>query len=291
LWVVIAPVAIATCAALPGLDEEGQLLQTALAAQGIRAVAASWNDSAFPWERCPAIIVRSTWDYYDDLRRFSAWVASLAGRVLNPGALVAWNAHKGYLSDLAAVGIPVVHTRYVAPGEPYELPSGRVVIKPAISAGANGAAAHDDRAAAGEHIRALHAAGRTVMIQPYLESADAETAVVFIDGEVSHGMRKGPMLSPGEPPESGLWRPEDMSRRLPTRDMLRVARAAHDAVVARFGTIPLYARADLLRGRDGAPLLLELELIEPSLWLRPDSAERLAAAISRRHPSLTRETA
>ena len=158
---------------------------------------------------------------------------------------------------------------------------------PAVSAGVNDAATYDqDRIGqALGHIRGLHDAGRAVLLQPYCHrvDTDAETEVVFIAGEISHCMRKGPLLSLDCPIEQGPWREEDMSARAPEPDMIRLARRVHDVVAARFG-VPLYARVDALRDTAGQPVLLELELVEPSLFLQYErgSAERLAAAIVER---------
>jgi hypothetical protein len=146
---------------------------------------------------------------------------------------------------------------------------------------------YDDarRRAAEAHIRALHAAGRDVLVQPYCDSVDseAETAVVFIDGRLSHCMRKGPLLALDRPPSGGLFRAEDMRRRDGEDDVVALARRTWQLAAERFGP-PLYARVDVLRSDAGEPAVLELELIEPSLFLdfAPGSAEALAAAVVRR---------
>jgi len=286
-----APVVLATCAEQPGLDEEGLLLQAALHAHGILAVPVPWTEDGYPWQTAVAVLPRATWDYYRHLRRFVAWISTLGGRLMNPPVMVAWNVTKTYLSDLADDGVPVVATRFIRPGQPYDLPGGPCVIKPAAAAGANGAAHHSDVPSAGEHVRALHAAGRTAMVQPYMASVDVEgeTEVVFLGGRVSHGLRKAPLLAPGRPPSTATWRDDEhVSARHPGPDMLAVARAAHDAVAARFGAAPLYARVDMLRGPGGQALVAELELIECSLGLQhaPGSAELFAAALARRFPQL-----
>jgi hypothetical protein len=175
----------------------------------------------------------------------------------------------------------------VPPGGRYRLPAGQFVVKPAMGAGVHGAATYDQprTAQARRHITVLHNAGRAVLIQPYCHQVDAgeETGVIFVDGHVSHGVRKGPLLSIGQPAEYGTWLEEDISPRQPAADVLELARTAHAYVASRFAT-PLYARADVIRDDAGAPRLLELELIEPSLFLQlqPGSAAALATALHAR---------
>jgi hypothetical protein len=282
---VAAPkVAVATCADRPGLYPEGVLLIEALRERGVCAVPAVWNDDV-DWDEFDAVLVRTTEDYFRSPAHFLDWARRLGDRLFNPAGTVEWNLDKHYLAELSGHGVAVVATQYLTPGSSPEFPPGQFVVKPAVSAGANGTATYDEPGhdAARRHVEELHAAGRTVMLQPYchLIDTEAETAVIFIDGGVSHCMRKEPLLRLGEPPtESKI---EDMSRLEPAADMLDLARRAHDIVAAGLG-IPLYARADMLRDNSGRPVLVELELIEPMLFLdhAPGSAGKLADAFIRR---------
>jgi hypothetical protein len=121
------------------------------------------------------------------------------------------------------------------------------------------------------------------MVQPYQRTVDAvgETALVWFDGVFSHVFRKGPILRPGVPPTDALHAEEAISTTTATGDEIEVARVAVDATVAVTGDVPLYARVDLVPGPAGTPLLLELELIEPSVYhhVDPESAGRFADAI------------
>lgn len=164
---------------------------------------------------------------------------------------------------------------------------GEVVVKPSVSAGARNTARYvlDDaaqRSRAVEHVHSLLEAGRVVMVQPYLDSVDArgETAVVVIDGTVSHALRKGPLLRRGAEMDGALFAIEDMSSREATGDEVAVAASVVELLEVRFGRPPLYARVDLLAGQDGAPVLLELEMTEPSLFFEfaPEAADRFARA-------------
>ena len=280
-------VAIATCAEHPRLDDEGRLLLGALHELGIRAEPEIWTrQPAGGWDAYGLVVLRSTWDYTLMPDRFLAWAGEIGDRLLNPPAVVAWNADKRYLLDLVEAGLPAIATEHVAPGAPFHPPPGRFVVKPAIGAGSRGAAVFDEarHAAAREHVAALHARGHDVLLQPYLDAVDGaegEIALVFVEGELSHAMRKGPLLALDLPPEDDLFRQEDMRPARPAGDVVALGRRVHEFVDRRFGR-PLYARVDVLRDAAGTPAVLELELIEPSLFLdhAPGSAQALARAIA-----------
>jgi len=281
-------IAIATCAEHPGLDLEAGLLQAALRDRGADAAPAVWSEPPDGgWEAYDAVIVRCTWDYPSSLDAFVQWVHEVGPRLYNAPDAIVWNTNKHYLLDLERAGIRPVATVVLAPGDPFAPPAARYVVKPAVSLGSQDAAVYDgDRAAAARaHVLALHAEGRAVLVQPHLASVDSEgeTAVVFLDGTVSHCMRKGPLLVLDQAPVDGLYRAEDMRRREPDADVLALARATFEVVRERFGA-PLYARVDILRTDDGEPAVLEVELIEPSLFLdfAAGSADVLAQALLRR---------
>lgn len=281
-------VAIATCDFHPQLDGENLLLRAALQERGMAVTVAPWS-SPVPsgWDACAAVIVRQTWDYTWRLPAYLDWTRAVGDRLHNAADVIAWNADKRYLFDLERAGLPVVAGELLAPGAAFEPPAGQFVVKPTVSGGARDTARYDEagHAAARGLVDRLHAAGRDVLVQPYYARVDdeAETAVVFVDGELSHCMRKGPLLSVGAPPSDEPYAAEDMSPREGDADVLALARRALAFAGQRFGT-PLYARVDLLRSDAGEPAVLELELIEPSLFLdfAPGSAEALAAAVARR---------
>ncbi|MET7301522.1 hypothetical protein [Embleya sp. NPDC005575] len=278
-------VALTTCAELPDLDPDERLLFEPLAAHGIRAEAAVWNDPAVDWAGYDLVVLRSVWDYPARRKEFIEWAASVP-RLANPASIVAWNTDKTYLRDLTRAGLPVVETMWLEPDSTVTLPtSGLHVVKPAISAGSRDTERYDlaspeQRALAAGHATSLLAGGRTVMVQPCLEAVDTvgETALVYFDGVFSHAVRKGSMLDGTAEMVGDLYRSEQIEAREPS--------AAELAVAARVLTeIPvgplLYARVDLIPGADGTPTLLELELTEPSLFLAyaDGAAERLADAI------------
>ena len=282
-------VAIATCAEHPQLDGEGRLLLAALRELGIRAEAEVWTqEPAAGWDSYELVVLRSTWDYTLMLPRFLDWTSRFGPCLLNPPEAVAWNADKRYLYDLVAAGIETIPTAHLAPGTPLEPPPGRFVVKPAVGAGSRGAAVFDEarHGAAREHAAALHAQGHDVLVQPYLDAVDgaeAETGLVYIDGALSHAMRKGPLLALDRAPEDGLFREEDMRPAQAAADVVALGERVHALAEERCGR-PLYARVDVLRDAAGTPVVLELELIEPSLFLdhAPGSADALARAVAAR---------
>lgn len=282
-------VALATAGALPDGDEDAALLDAALAEAGVTSTWTVWDDPSVDWSAVDLVVIRATWDYALRHDEFLAWTERVAAvtSLANPAAVVRANTDKRYLRDLAAAGLAVVPTTWVEPGEVPTLPTaGEYVVKPAVSAGARDTTRYraGDRAAAA-HVARLQAEGRTVMVQPYLDGVDAagETALVFIDRTYSHALRKGALLTPDAGEVSGLYREEQMSAREPAA----AERALAEDVLAAVKGDLLYARVDLIPGPDGAPVLLELELTEPSLFLvhAPEAAGRFAVAIRKRSRS------
>lgn len=285
-----APVAIlATCAELPAGDEDAELLNAALAEAGVLARWQVWTDAAADWSG-DITVIRSTWDYTPVRERFVEWARGI-DPIANPASVVEWNSDKTYLRNLATAGLPVVPTVWAAPGEVVDLPvDGEYVVKPSVGAGSRGAGrfAPDRADDARAHVSHLHDAGRIVLVQPYLADVDAigETALVYVDGIFSHAVRKGAMLPAGvthSVDSHELYVEERIAPHVATADELAVGDQAMQVVRDRFGADLLYARVDLLPSPDG-PLLIELELTEPSLFLgyADGAAERFAAAIAAR---------
>ena len=286
-------VAVVTCdPLLPDGDSGDGPLVKALKDREARVSVVSWSDPGVDWEGFDLAVLRSCWDYTSRREEFLAWLDRVP-RLQNPASVVRTNTDKTYLRALTEAGLPVVPTTFVTPGAPLELPtSGTFVVKPSIGAGSRGAGRFDadqpgELGRATDHAAHLHAAGRTLLVQPYLADVDSagETAMIFIDGEFSHAIRKGPMLGAGagyEVDGSALFIEENISVREPSPAEHAVARRILDQLTPE-GPL-LYARIDLLPTADG-PVLVEAELTEPSLFLdrvddRPDpAAARMAEAI------------
>lgn len=289
--------------ALP-LDEDMPLLAPALEALGARVETPCWDDAAIDWARYDVTVLRSTWDYVERIDEFLAWADRCRGasRLFNTPQVVRWNTDKHYLAHFARQGVPVVPTRFVEPGADVDaafasflaggsgsLSAGEpvaftdFVVKPSIGAGSRDAARYrrDDAAAALGHLRRLVAAERrSAMLQPYLDSVDdyGETALLHFGGEYSHSIRKGPLLRVGSGLVAGLFAPEQITPREPDAGERRVAAAACAALPF---AMPLYVRVDLIRNGDGQPVVLEVEMTEPSVFLAQSAAaaERFARAI------------
>jgi O-ureido-D-serine cyclo-ligase len=285
------------------LDEDMPPLVAALRGIGVEPDTPSWDDPRIDWREFDLVVLRSTWDYVDRIDEFLAWTERCASqtRLLNLPDVVRWNTDKHYLTQLAQAGVAVVPTRFVEPGmEGARAMDGflagecaalavagaakfeEFVVKPSIGAGSRDAARYrrEEHSEARGHLQRLLDAGRSVMLQPYLGQVDhhGETALVYVSGRYSHAFRKGPLLRLGSGLVEGLFATEQIAARQPDPRELEVGAAAIRAIP--FAT-PLYARVDLIRDFRGDPVVLELELTEPSLYFAhaPGAAERFARAI------------
>jgi O-ureido-D-serine cyclo-ligase len=288
-------VGLVTARAARGLDQDLPPLEAAMRAVGLRPRVVDWDDPSVDWSSFDLALVRSTWDYTDRLRDFLAWVdcAASCTRVLNSPRVIRWNTDKHYLSELARAGAPVVPSGFIEPDESaeqalraflasHETPE--FVVKPSVGAGSRDTQRHSRDAipAAVAQSQRLLSAGRSVLLQPYLDSVDrdGETALIYFQGRFSHAIRKAPLLLPGATtaPAIGLFAPEKITSRAPEADELSVAERVLGALPF---PMPLYVRVDLIRDATNSPVLLELELTEPSLFFAQSagSAARLSASI------------
>jgi len=283
-------IALVSARAARHLDEDLPPLLAALDEAGVGAAVADWDDPQVDWAGYRLALLRSTWDYAERLTEFLAWADRTAAltTLINPPAVIRWNTDKHYLGELARASLPIVPTRFVEPGESAAEELERFlrvkgaaewVVKPAVGAGSRDAAryARGEERAASAHIERLLGAGRSVLLQPYLDQVDlhGETALIYFGGRFSHAIRKGPLLRPGSEPTPALFAEEEITPRTPAAEELRVAERVLAALP--FAT-PLYARVDLVRSEDGKPCLLEIELTEPSLFFvhAPGAVRRLA---------------
>ena len=286
-------VALVTCAELADLDPDDRLVLAPLAARGITAEPVVWDDPGADWSGYDLVVLRSPWDYALRRDEFVAWAATVPALV-NPADVVRWNTDKRYLAELSAAGVPTVPTSWVEPGESWRPPgdSGEYVIKPAVSAGSQDTGRYDladpeHRELAAAHVRRLSDAGRVTMVQPYLSAVDTdgETALLFLAGPEglahSHAIRKGPMLTGPDLGPDGLYKAEEISARTASPEQLAVAEQVLAEVPGGTERL-LYARVDLIPGPDGRPVLVELELTEPSLFIghAQGAPDRLADAIA-----------
>lgn len=290
-------IALVTTAAARELDDDLAPLESALRDAGADVAILDWDDAGTDWARFDLALLRSPWDYTQRLPEFLAWTerAAAATRLFNPINVIRWNTDKHYLRDLEKSGVDIVPSAFVEPGEDARAAladflsahdADEFVVKPAIGAGSRDAQRYHagDSDAAVAHAQRLLDAGRSVLLQPYLDRVDehGETALIFFDGKFSHAIRKGPLLRRGEGPTRALFAAEHITPREPDAAELALAELAL-AVIPFTGPL-LYARVDLIQNADGTPRLLELELTEPSLFFAhaPGSAARFAQAVLRR---------
>lgn len=287
-------IAIASFSQMPPEFRDDEQLADALRARDAAVAIEPWDEPDVDWDPFDVVVIRSTWNYARRRDEFLAWCERIGERLHNAPALVRWNSDKRYLRDLAAAGLRVVETRYLEPGDAAPDLEGEVVVKPNVSAGGRdtgrfGPATHDD---AYELIERIQESGRTAMVQGYQPTVDTvgETAVLCIDGEPAHALRKRAVLRPDEVApvrDDGVGAAEIMydpglvTATEATPAELDHARAIVGHVRERFDYMPLYARVDTISGRDGEPVLMELEAIEPNFYLNqvPATAKRVADAI------------
>jgi O-ureido-D-serine cyclo-ligase len=283
----MARVALVTAVAARGDDEDEVPLLDALIWRGVEASVVAWDDRGADWAAFDAAILRSTWDYSKRHREFLRWLHRVdrRTRILNPVSVVEWSLDKTYLRDLAGAGVPIVPTTWLEPGDAVRIPDrGEIVVKPTVSAGA----ADTRRFALPEHVAEARAhadellgASRAVMVQPYLTSVEepGEVDLVYLGGTFSHAVRKAHAL-----PEAAAPALDVVEQPVSAVDATPGQRAVGDAVMAALaGRGPLlYARVDLVAGARGEPLVLEVELAEPSLFLvhSEGAVERFADAIA-----------
>jgi glutathione synthase/RimK-type ligase-like ATP-grasp enzyme len=252
-------------------DDERDVALAAWREAGIEGRAEQWDDPAVDWSAYDAVVVRSVWDYLDRRGDFLAWARRVERdtKLLNPAAVLESNTDKTYLRDL---GVPIVPTHWSAEDLPHWE---EYVVKPAISAGARDTIRTADRDQAEAHAVALAATGRTPMVQPYLDMVEleGETSLLYFNRRFSHAVRRNPMLSPGKTGADQV-RAEP---RTPAPDQVELA----EKVLAAIPQALLYARIDLVRLPDGTPVVIEVELTEPYLFLRyePRAAANLATAL------------
>ena len=267
----------------------------ALEERGVEARTAVWSDPGVDWAAFDLVVANGTWDNIHRVAEFLAWVDALAAagvHLVNAPAILRWNLDKRYLRDLEAAGVPTVPTSWVGPDGAADgfgpsaavLPPVEIVVKPSVSGGGYRTARYEahEHDAARAHIGDLVAAGQTAMVQPYQPAVDTEGEVglVFLGGAFSHAIHKDPMIRRGVGASDSLIANQVVTGATPTGGQLAVARRAVAAAERLLGPTT-YARVDVVRGTDGEPAVLELELLDPVLFFvtRPERAARFAAVL------------
>jgi len=281
-------IALLSIADLTGFVSDDDLVVAPLRALGHVAESVPWQQTAVAWRDYGGVVIRTTWDYQNNLPAFLSVLQQIESqtRLANPLAIVRWNADKKvYLRDLAnrgAIVVPTVWNNGKINSRQIEewfeqLESDEVVIKPTVGANAQDAV----RLRRGEVDAAALSklfAGRSCMVQPFMRgiTAEGEFSLFYIDGEFSHAILKTP--------KTGDFRVQEEHGGIiqaiePTPGLLAAGKNIFQYVPTRL----LYARVDFVRTGGDEFALMELELIEPSLYLREaEHAPRMfAEAINR----------
>ncbi len=273
---------------LDNILRDDQLLQAALARHGISSVRIDWASPDVDWSQFRCAVFRTTWDYFERQSEFTAWLNRIRGQtqLCNDAALIDWNMDKHYLADLEAKGIPIVPSRFIERGSTVTLhelldESGwdEAVLKPCIS----GAARHTYRvnresATSLEPVVRQLLSDESLILQPLQQSVlrDGEDTLMFFNGCVTHAVRKVPKLGDFRVQDDygGTVHPHE-----PSAAQIEFAQR----VLAACPSAPAYGRVDLVRDNHGKLAVMELELIEPELWLRnhPPAVTAFADAIAK----------
>jgi hypothetical protein len=244
---------------------------------GWRVDCVPWRQVGIDWDRYDAVYIGAPWDYTDDPADFLRVLETIDGSravLVNPLALVYWNLDKSYLRDLEDGGAAIVPSRWYegwAAGVPAEccraFSADRLVIKPRVGANARDTFVLEpplDVALTGTLARLF--AGRPFVVQPFIESIRqlGEFSLFYLGGELSHAIQKLP--------KAGDFRvQEEHGAAILPATADAALRAAGERVLSLVSPSPVYARVDFVRHGDGTCLLMELELVEPSLYLRMDA--------------------
>ena len=278
-------VALATCKQLPEPDLDEPLVLAALAKAGIDAKVLAWDDEQAPFADQDLVVMRSTWNYYKHLDAFLAWTRKTAAatRLLNPAPIAGWNATKTYLLELEKRGVDVVPTELVMRGSTRRLEEilhergwDEVVIKPLVSAGSFRTERFSIAASSvvsGQTFLDALVVDRDAMVQRWMPSVEThgERSLVWIDGAITHAIRKTPRFAGGSEQVTGEVAIADDER------------AFAERALAGLPAELLYARIDMVRDGEESLRLMELELIEPSLFFQQSKTAlaRFVAAVAR----------
>lgn len=281
------PIAFLTMDNLDGFISYDQLVADCLTRRGIRVENISWRNRGVPWDDFKMVIIRSPWDYHHAADEFLAVLEEIdasAAILWNPIDVVRWNIRKTYLQDLSAHGVEIVPTQFLHGPTELQIDSmfeffgtDQIVIKPVIGAGAEHTFRldRDSTTAVMQQILTVYA-DRLALLQPFIPGIieSGETSLVFFDGQHSHSVLKTPKAGDFRVQEEYGSRIEAIQA-----DPAFVELASRALELAPQPT--MYSRVDLVQLQNGRPAVMELELIEPSLYLRydKDSAARFAAVI------------
>jgi len=284
-------IGLISCKDLLG-EEDPDITQvlTAISSAKMQPSLISWDDPNIDFSTFDICLLKTPWNYCNNHQAFIDWAKRVATQtqLFNSPDIIQWNSDKHYLEELSSIGIPTVPTIFVDRGAQYSgnkcftaLKTDRIVVKPCISAGSQNTRAFDmQNIDMANTFLANQLKARDMMIQPFVKSVESfgEQSYIWIDGQMQHTLRKYPrfdgdaekMPTPVESNEAEL----SLTTQVMSFICERFAKQSDNNLAGPLGT-PLYARIDMVRNDNDMPLVAELELIEPSLYLHlADSALR-----------------
>jgi glutathione synthase/RimK-type ligase-like ATP-grasp enzyme len=283
--------ALATSTIIPGIDADDAHLAISLQRLAIEPTPCIWNDPAIDWSSFDAVLIRTTWDYFKHYAAFRQWLDRLTIPAINNQRLLHWNSDKRYLLQLEQLGVDIIPTRIVTAqklGETLAAFADReVVVKPTVSGGAWHTLRGTVGQAAFDQAVTQLPQDLDYIVQPFVPEIvrDGEWSILFFDGQYSHAVLK--RAASGDYRVQGIFGGSTEVIE-PGAALIASAQRALDATAAIGHTDQAYARVDGVIV-DGRFLLMEVEMIEPFLFLaqRPDAAERFAGNLRRRLEALS----
>lgn len=294
-------VTLATSSVMPNLYHGEEGLLDALAERGCDPSIKIWNDPDVDWTDAGTVIVRSVSDYPLQRQAFLEWTKKVP-RILNHPDILEWNTHKTYLRSLEKRGLPTIPTAWLEPEQNLSKhqihtrfpASGEFIVKPAVSSGVRDIGRYTtlstaQRQAAIAQVQQLLGAGRTVMLQRYLEEIDThgEISLVFFNGLVSHAVEKRAVLHPAtitEPTMHEAVVTAEAADHIAWQWGERIRRVLHAYVRERIGRDEqfLFNRVDIVPDDEGSFRVMEVSLVDADLYLAatPEALGNFADAIS-----------
>ncbi|QNJ97164.1 ATP-grasp domain-containing protein [Constantimarinum furrinae] len=268
--------------------DEYELLRGALEKKGLSVTRIPWDDPNYAWRNTKAVVFRTVWDYFHRYDEFGPWMekVSTQTQLINPLSLIRWNVDKQYLEDLQQQGIPIVPTVFVKKGAFRSLTEiartqqwKTIVIKPNIGGGAYLTyKIMADELAENEALFRKLVRERDMLVQEYQETITSmgESSLMVFNGTYTHAIVKRA--------KEGDYRVQDdydgtVHHYDPSPDEISLA----EKVFGCCEILPAYGRADFIWDAQGNPMLSELEIFEPELWIRnyPPAADNFAEGIVR----------
>jgi len=280
-------IAFATCERYPDLTEDDRLVTEPLRQRGIEVIPLIWGSGLAPSRNPGGIVIRSCWDYHYKPQQFLRWIRQTeeqGAALWNPARVIEWNLNKIYLRDLKRQGVATPETVWLERGTRADLQTvleergwRKAVVKPLISATAFRTWVTSPETASGEQSAFAEVLSESgAMAQQFVEEVQTrgEWSFMFFGGEYSHAVLKKPKAGDFRVQEEYGGYAESVT---PAAPLIEQAQRILALIPDRL----LFARIDAVEV-DGGLWLMELELIEPFLFLNCDplAPQRFAEAIA-----------